>query len=73
VDQFDCNKAAHPAASGIITGLVPVIHAFLGPDDLGFQDVDARITSGQSAIELHSGFRTLHPTLSEWLNRTGVE
>jgi hypothetical protein len=33
-----------------MAGLIPAIHPYLDRDHLGFQDVDARIKSGQSVL-----------------------
>jgi len=40
----------------IMAGLDPAIHAFRGPGGLGFQDVDARIKSGQSVLKLQERY-----------------
>jgi hypothetical protein len=37
-----------------LAGLDPAIHFFLGLDDLGGQDVDARNKSGQSVLKVVS-------------------
>jgi hypothetical protein len=55
-----------------LAGLDPAIHVFLGLDDLGGQDVDARTKSGQSVLTVASWLWTLDPALSQPFNRTAV-
>jgi hypothetical protein len=72
--RFDKKVAGNrgDTTTGPVAGLDPAIHAFPRLGRSGFQDVDARIKSGQGVLSVVFAFRIAVLRLLQRLNRTAV-